>query len=67
MCAELANLNHCAALFLSRAVVNLTWYDSRTMHILYGSIKQTVLIKNSNNLMLHTRDVLAFTETKYWF
>ena len=28
MRAELANLNHCAVLFLSRATVNLSWYDS---------------------------------------
>ena len=28
MRAELANLNHCAVLFLSRAAVNLSWYDS---------------------------------------
>ena len=27
MHAELANLNHCAVPFLSRAAVNLTWYD----------------------------------------
>ena len=26
--AELANLNHCAVPFLSRAAVNLSWYDS---------------------------------------
>ena len=28
MRARLPNLNHCAVLFLSRAVVNLSWYDS---------------------------------------
>ena len=28
MRAELANLNNCAVLFLSRAAVNLSWYDS---------------------------------------
>ena len=28
MRAELANLDHCAVLFLSRAIVNLSWYDS---------------------------------------
>ena len=28
MSAELANLNDCAAPFLSRAAVNLSWYDS---------------------------------------
>ena len=28
MRAELANLNHCAVPFLSRATVNLSWYDS---------------------------------------
>ena len=28
MRAELANLNHCAVPFLSRAAVNLSWYDS---------------------------------------
>ena len=27
MRAELANLSHCAVTFLSRAVVNLSWYD----------------------------------------
>ena len=28
MRAELASLNHCAVSFLSRAAVNLSWYDS---------------------------------------
>ena len=28
MRAQLANLNHCVVSFLSRAAVNLTWYDS---------------------------------------
>ena len=28
MRAELANINHCAEPFLSRAAVNLSWYDS---------------------------------------
>ena len=28
MRTELANLNHCAVLFLSRAATNLSWYDS---------------------------------------
>ena len=28
MSVELADLNSCAVLFLSRAVVNLCWYDS---------------------------------------
>ena len=27
MRAKLANLNHCAVPFLSRAAVNLSWYD----------------------------------------
>ena len=34
MCAELANLNHCTVPFLSRAAVDLSWYDSRyTLHM----------------------------------
>ena len=32
MRAELVNLNHCAVPFLSRAAVNLSWYDS-TLYI----------------------------------
>ena len=28
MRAQLANLKHCAVPFLSRAAVNLSWYDS---------------------------------------
>ena len=35
MRAELANLNHCAVPLLSRAVVNLSWYDN-----IYFSQKQ---------------------------
>ena len=31
MRAELPNLNHCAVPFLSRAAVNLSWYDSTTI------------------------------------
>ena len=31
MRAELANLNHCAVLFLSRTAVNLSWYDSMNL------------------------------------
>ena len=30
--AELANLSHCAVPFLSRAAVNLSWYDSTFLH-----------------------------------
>ena len=33
MRAELANLNHCAVPFLSRAAVNLSWYDSTCIYI----------------------------------
>ena len=40
MCAKLANLYHCAVPFLSRAAVNLCWYDSatypRTHYITYS-------------------------------
>ena len=32
MRAELANLNHCAVTFLSRAAVNLSRYDSITIY-----------------------------------
>ena len=32
MRAGLANLNHCAVPFLSRAAVNLSWYDSVVKH-----------------------------------
>ena len=35
MRGELANLNNCAAPFLSRAGVNLNWYDSITDNIYY--------------------------------
>ena len=31
MRVELATLNHCAALFLSRAAANLCWYNSITI------------------------------------
>ena len=33
MRAELANLNHCAVPFLSRAAVNLSWYYSRAIDL----------------------------------
>ena len=49
MRAELANHNHCAVPFLSRAAVNLSWYDSthfaldmidrRHFHIQYALYK----------------------------
>ena len=32
MRAELASLNHCAVPFLSRAAVNLSWYDITYAH-----------------------------------
>ena len=36
MRAELANHNHCAVPFLSRAAVNLSWYDSsKGNHIMH--------------------------------
>ena len=35
MRAELANINHCAVPFLSRAAVNLSWYDSTYIIIIY--------------------------------
>ena len=37
MRAELANLNHCAVLFLSRAAVNFSWYDSTPYVTCYTS------------------------------
>ena len=36
MRAELANLNHCAVPFLSRAAVNLSWFDS-ILYFLHGA------------------------------
>ena len=33
MRAELASLNHCAVPFLSRAAVNLIWYDSTCTYV----------------------------------
>ena len=41
MRAELANLNHCAVPFLSRAAVNLSWYDSTVFYILMKPIPIT--------------------------
>ena len=37
MRAKLANLNHCAVPFLSRAAVKFIWYDS-TMHLMLGNV-----------------------------
>ena len=33
--AELANLNHCALPFLSRAAVNLCWYNYTIHHLMW--------------------------------
>ena len=49
MRAKLANLNHCAVPFLSRASANLSWYyniiyvcvSKFEMGIVYGTITQT--------------------------
>ena len=48
MRAELTNLNHHAIPFLSRAAVNLSWYDSRVlgMHIFWKSKPCKLLIKH---------------------
>ena len=43
MRAELANLNHCAVPFLSRAAVKLSWYDSS---LLTHNIVSTILKTN---------------------
>ena len=59
MCAELANLNHCAVPFLSRTAVNLSWYDSTIPHkhldnissIFYQLIEFNVFIPFSNSLL----------------
>ena len=42
MRAELADINHCAVPFLSRAVVNLSWYDD----IKYSSTLSLRLFKH---------------------
>ena len=37
MRTELANLNHCAVPFLSRAAVNLSWYYLTLYTVIYGT------------------------------
>ena len=39
MRAELGNLNHCAVPFLSRADVNLSWYDSSSKKCVYSRVR----------------------------
>ena len=43
---KLANLNHCTVPFLSRAAVNLSWYDSIYL------LNQTVLLSHIMLLLL---------------
>ena len=51
---ELANLNHCAVLFLSGAAVNLSWYDnrilSRVLPIMYVFHESFVEIQITRNI-----------------
>ena len=58
MPAELANLNHCAVLFLSRAATNLCWYYYTEMLLtpfckkLYYTIHIIVLCNSVNGLAI---------------
>ena len=51
MRAELANLNHCAVSFLSRAAVNLSWYDST--HYIISLIICKLFHKIAHHLLLY--------------
>ena len=58
MRAELANLYHCAVTFLSRAAVNLSWYDS--INIVIGTITEIFLFINGRAPCWHGSSVLAW-------
>ena len=55
MRAELANLSHCAVLFLSRTAVNLSWYEStcNDIYIRYKNHFQRVLLKSLQVYSIH--------------
>ena len=71
MRAELANLNHCAVPFSSRAAVNLSWYDSTLYSVytlLYKYKPRTTLTPKVKILLLIVakRLILHDTSTSSW-
>ena len=52
MRAELASLNPCAVPFLSRAAVNLSWYDY-TPYLLYLEASAFITSNIRNNIINH--------------
>ena len=59
MRAKLANLNHCAAPFLSRAAVNLCWYDYSIRPKL-TSFQLTIFFVSARTAYLNKRKALDF-------
>ena len=55
MRAELANLNHCAVPFLSRANVNLSWYDSN----LLNNSRNIIVVSQPFRLVLHYSNITS--------
>ena len=47
MRAKLASLNHCAVPYLSRAVVNLSWYNC-TLYKIPSMLSQTIPSSNTH-------------------
>ena len=52
MRTELAYLNHCAVLFLSRAAVNLSWYDN-TYNIQHTNSKKVLHVSKLHDSIVH--------------
>ena len=61
MRAELANLNHCAVSFLSRAADNLCWYYYTTLflrNIKKSDIRKDILVELKNNMLIRLCNIL---------
>ena len=65
MRAELANLNHCAVPFLSRAAVSLSWYDIISQYTYYKQVHYTIYKYIANNLQ--NSHVLRAIPVKVYF
>ena len=58
MRAKLANLNHCAVPFLSRAAVNLSWYDITVFYTYYNGYLFLMVLQFSYQFSMYKNTML---------
>ena len=58
--AKLANLNHCAVLFLSRAAVNLFWYYDKALYYIFLLWWYIPVLEYYNQVLEYNNQLLKY-------